>query len=256
MMAKRKKKPVITNFKVGDKVRVKQGITDVEYPDMPMGGWAGAISEIHKGGMYTVQWSQETLAAIHPVFKTRCERDGTSLEEYWLSDDDLEPDTGEPLDIEHPKEIKTRPLSQKDQDDRIRMALGLTSNDPLSDVDSETLVRYHDYLLERLSFPFDAEYTSETGPFSSTTIPVKVTGLGDPDEPMIDDSYGIICRTKHERAVRITLMKAVLRRSQNRRWARTRIHRPSRRCLFRNELRLVDAHLEAVSRKHPNRPRL
>ena len=29
---------------------------------------------------------------------------------------------------------------------------------------------------------------------------VKVIGLGDPDdEPMIDDSYGIICEAKHER---------------------------------------------------------
>ena len=29
-MAKRKKKPTITKFKVGDNVRVKHGITDVE----------------------------------------------------------------------------------------------------------------------------------------------------------------------------------------------------------------------------------
>ena len=55
------------------------------------------------------------------------------------------------------------------------------------------------YLLEHISFPFDAEYTSQTGPFSSRTIQVKVTSLGDCDEPMIDDMYGIICRAKHER---------------------------------------------------------
>jgi hypothetical protein len=183
-------------------VRVKKGVMDVEYPDMPMGGWAGTISEIHKDGMYTVRWSKETLAAIHPVFKKRCERDGMVLEEYWLGDDDLEPDAGGPLEIELPKEIATKPLSPRDQDDRIRTVFGLTSNDPLPDVDNETLEMYHEYLLSSLAFPFDAEHTSETGPFSSKTIQVKVIGLGDPDdEPMIDDMYGILCEARYERRV-------------------------------------------------------
>ena len=43
------------------------------------------------------------------------------LEEYWLGDDDLEADTGGPLNIEQPTEITAKPLSPKDQDDRIRM---------------------------------------------------------------------------------------------------------------------------------------
>ncbi len=126
------KTPVVTKFKVGDKVRVKHGIRDTDYPDMPLGGWAGTISETHDHGMYTVRWSRETLAAISPVFKKRCERDGMALEDYWLGDDDLEPDTGSPLNIEHPTEIKTKPLSPTDQDDRIRIIFGLTSNDPLT----------------------------------------------------------------------------------------------------------------------------
>lgn len=138
------KTPVVIKFMVGDKVRVKQGIRDTDYPDMPLGGWAGTISEIHKDGMYTVRWSRETLAAINPVFKKRWERDGMALEDYWLGDDDLEPDTGSPLNIEHPTEINTKPLSPKDQDDRIRMIFGLTSNDPLPDVDGRTLETYHE----------------------------------------------------------------------------------------------------------------
>jgi transcription antitermination factor NusG len=32
------KNPVVTKFKVGDKVRVKHGVTDTDYPDMPRGG--------------------------------------------------------------------------------------------------------------------------------------------------------------------------------------------------------------------------
>jgi hypothetical protein len=46
------------------------------------------------------------------------------------------------------------------------------------------------------------QQATETGPFSSRTIRVKVIGLGDPDdEPMIDDLYGILCEARHERNV-------------------------------------------------------
>ena len=199
-MAK-KKKLEPARFKVGDKVRVKHGIRDTDYPDMPLGGWAGTISEVHKGGMYTIRWSRETLAAMHPVVKQRSEKDGTVLEEYWLGDDDLEPDPGGPLNIEQPTEIAAKPLSPKDQDDRIRMVFGLSSNDPLPDVDDETLETYHEHLSKNLVFPFEAKHTSDTGPFSSRTIQVKVIGLGDPEEPMIDDMYGILCEARHERRV-------------------------------------------------------
>ena len=192
---RKSKQSTVSKFKIDDKVRVRQGITDVEYPDMPMGGWAGTIAEIHDDGNYTVRWSWETLAAIHPVFKKRCERDGMVLEEYWLGDDDLEPDTGSPLNIDHPTEITTKPLSPKDQDDRIRMIFDLTNNDPLPDVDHETLETYHEYLAENLAFPFRAEHGAEYG----HPEPVKVIGLGDPDdEPMIDEMYGILCEARME----------------------------------------------------------
>ena len=202
-MAKRKKTQTASaNFKVGDKVRVKHGIKDVDYPDMPLGGWAGTVAEVQSTDTFTIRWNKETMKAIHPIFKKRCEIDGLDPEEYVLTGDDLEPDTGGPLNIEQPTDITTKPLSSKDQDDRVRMVFGLTSNDPLPDVDDETLETYHEHLSKDLVFPFEAEHTSETGPFSSRTMQVKVTGLGDPDdEPMIDDTYGILCEARHERRV-------------------------------------------------------
>ena len=154
-------------FQVGDKVRVKPGITDVEYPDIPLGGWAGTVSEIDGADTFTVRWSKETLKAIHPVVKRRCEKDGVDWESYALTGDDLEPDPGGPLSMEHPKEIATKPLSPKDQDDRIRMVFGLTNNDPLPDVDEDTLRAYQKYLAANLSFPFEAVHSHETGPFTT-----------------------------------------------------------------------------------------
>jgi len=38
------------------------------------------VTEVHKDGMYTIRWSRETLADIHPVVKQRSEKDGTVLD--------------------------------------------------------------------------------------------------------------------------------------------------------------------------------
>jgi hypothetical protein len=142
-MTKKKRKnrrPLASaKFKVGDWVRVKQGFRDIDFPDMPLGGWAGTVTEVQGTDTFIIRWSQETLNAIHPVYKKRCERDGLDPEEYGLTGDDLKADRSGPLDIEHPAEITTRPLLPRDQDDRVRMVFGLTNNDPLPDVADETL---------------------------------------------------------------------------------------------------------------------
>ena len=169
---------------------------DADYPDMPLGGWAGTIAEVHGDGMYTVRWSIETLAAIHPVFKKRCEKDSLVLEQYFLGADDLEHDAGGQLNIEQPQKIITKPLSEKDQDDRIRMVFGLTSNDPLPDVDDKTLETYQRHLATNLTFPFSAKQAIK---FRAPT-PVTVTGLGDPEDGlMLDETYGLLCEARRER---------------------------------------------------------
>ena len=105
--------PAPAKYNLGDRVRVKPGIRDEDHHDIPLGGWAGTISEVHKRGMYSVRWSRETLASIHPIYKKRCAIDGKVLEEYWLGEEDLEPDPGGPLAIDQPTKIMPRPLSAK-----------------------------------------------------------------------------------------------------------------------------------------------
>lgn len=188
------KSPPATQFRIGDKVRVRHGVTDNDYPDMPIGGWVGTISETHKGDTHVVRWSDETIASIHPVFKNRCENDGLDFAQYSIGADDLEPDMGGLLDIEQPQHITTRPLSPKDEDDRVRMIFGLTSNDTLPDVDGEALETYYRHLSAHLSFPFTATHGDEYGHPER----VKVIGLGDPDDPMIDEMYGILCEARIE----------------------------------------------------------
>jgi len=124
-MSKKKKKPTSpkkkprtpTRFDAGTQVRVKPGTTDPDFPDIPLGGWAGTVSEVDQKSApptYLIEWNKHTLDHMHPFFRKRCERDGLEPESMWLGEDDIGPDTGEPAVIEQPRSIVTRPLNPKD----------------------------------------------------------------------------------------------------------------------------------------------
>ena len=106
-----------------------------------------------------------------------------------LGETDLEIDDGASIPIEQPTEIKTPPLSDKDQDDRVRMALGLTHDDPLPEVSLKTLLAYYRYLAANLKFPFKAR--SESDGMAPT-----VHRLPDPKEYDLDEEEGLLCEAR------------------------------------------------------------
>jgi len=180
-----------TRFEPGAKVRVKHGVRDPDFADIPLGGWAGTVKEVERAKgetTYLVAWDRATLKGMHPVYKKRCERDGLELESMWLCDDDLKPDDGTPVAIEQPTSIVTEPLSEKDQDDRVRMALGLTHDDPLPEVSRKTLIAYHRYLAANLRFPLRAR--SEADGTSLTVHRLLDPKECDPDEE------GLLCEAR------------------------------------------------------------
>jgi hypothetical protein len=196
--AKRAQAPA--RFAVGALVRVRPGVTDPDFPDVPLGGWAGTIHEIEASSApptYLIEWNKYTLDHMHPIYRKRCERDGLELESMWLGEDDIEPDTGGPAILEQPTNIVTAPLEADDEDDRVRLALGRTSDDPLPEVGDDTLRTYHRYLAAQLKFPFEASWTYESGPLSDTTSTVTITDLVDPeDDPSFDETYGLFAEAK------------------------------------------------------------
>jgi hypothetical protein len=185
-------------FVAGTQVRVKPGTADPDFPDIPLGGWAGTITEVDQRSApptYLIEWNKHTLDHMHPVYRKRCERDGLELESMVLGEDDIEQDTGGPDAIEQPAKIVTRPLNDRDQDDRVRIALGLSSDDPLPEVDDHTLRAYHRYLAARLRFPFEAKWEPEYG--SAHTV--KITGLGDAEHhAWADEMCGLLCEARAE----------------------------------------------------------
>ncbi len=167
-------------FGVGDRVRVKVGTHDPDFPDFPLGGWAGTIREIDAESqprLCHVVWTDKTRQAVHPVYEQRRERDGLDIDSIWLTEDCLVPDPGGPVVMEIPGELIPRPLRAFEQEDRIRAILGLTSDDPLPEAGEKELRRYHAYLQEQLSFPFNAEIWVQAGPFSGQMRPITVYRL-------------------------------------------------------------------------------
>jgi calcium binding protein len=192
-MAEPKKATTSPRFRPGDRVRVKSGVKDPDFDDMPLGGWTGIIREVGQdGGCHEIAWDKRTLASIHPVFFRRCERDGMDAEIMWLGDDDLESDSGTQVPIEQPTAIRTPSLSMEDQDDRIRAVFRLTHDDLLPDVDEDSLSTYYHYLLEHATFPFRAKFWKSLGGHSRKLVRLTVTGLYDIDDYELDEGFGII----------------------------------------------------------------
>lgn len=190
-MARTRSGQVPTRFEPGRKVRVKHGVRDPDFADIPLGGWAGTVKEVEQAKgetTYLIAWDRTTLKGMHPIYKKRCERDGLELESMRLGEEDVETDDGTPASIERPTSIVTKPPSERDQDDRVRMALGLTHDDPLPDVSRRTLLAYHRYLAANLKFPFRAR-------FESDGMPPTIQRLLKPDEYDLDEE-GLLCEAR------------------------------------------------------------
>src|SRR5580704_8020701 len=96
-MTHTKNKSGSPRFKVRDKVRVKYGVLDPDFPDIPLGGWSGSVTEVERKNTkisYEIKWNERTLDGMHPVYHKRSERDGLELETMWLGEEDIEPDDG------------------------------------------------------------------------------------------------------------------------------------------------------------------
>ncbi len=186
-------------FAVGDRIRTRRGVLHSQYPDIPLGGWVGTVTQIAWliPISYEVQWTEETLAAAHPVYAKRCRRDDANPEVYWLDEEEMEPDANnEPVEMEQPTNLIVRPLSADDQDDRIRMVFGLTSDDALPTMGDEAEQQYWDYLKAHLTFPFNASYWSDLTPYSTANKHGEVVGLAAPSP--IDMARGILCEVRRE----------------------------------------------------------
>jgi hypothetical protein len=182
-------------FVVGDRVRVRYGIPDPDFADLPLGGWAGTITELGEEGLCTIKLNQYTLDHIDPIYIRRCDREGLDIGELEMHQMELDPDLGEGLPLEEPTNIQTKPLDPAKPEDRLRAALGVTTDDAVPWVEKATLLKYFEYLKANLTFPFSATYSHHDG---KRRVFHKVSVVGMSDESPTEDEYGLVSKVKDD----------------------------------------------------------
>ena len=80
-------KPVMS---VGDRVRLKQGATDIAYDDMILEGWTGTVCDL-SDEMCCVLWSEETRRRIPEDYREQWRGNGLPVDLLWLSREFVEP---------------------------------------------------------------------------------------------------------------------------------------------------------------------
>jgi hypothetical protein len=168
---------------------------DPNYPDIPLGGYAGRVAEIENEGdspIYLIDWDDETLDQMPEVFRNRCERDDLDYESIWMAEEDLEPAADSPAPVEQPTALKPRALRRNDPDDRIRMLFGLTSDDPLPPRSREALQRFHAHLSQRLHFPCPGIVISGD---TAEVHQIELLRLVDPDRCSLADGLVVEAET-------------------------------------------------------------
>jgi len=88
---------------------------------------------------------------------------------------------------------------EDDDEKRVAKILGAGEDEDLPNVSEETLKVYYGYLSKNLSFPFDAEYSRETGPLEDTYYDIEVTDILSYDDVPDLESYGLFCTGKQGR---------------------------------------------------------
>ena len=144
-------------FKIGDIVKVKQGVLDPDFGDN-IGGWQGKISDVD-GDLVCIDWDNTTLSNCPDEYIQRCEEDGLDWEKMYLSVKELEPAIPR---ITHAKltDIKEE-IVLKHQWDHLGESISRRIHEVLKNAKItdkyEVMDAWEQYLKNNLSFPFAAE---------------------------------------------------------------------------------------------------
>lgn len=89
-----RKSIVQPRFTVGNRVRVRVGVMDPDFPSISLGNCSGTVSQVEeeKQITYLVEWSPQVLDRVHPTCKDYCQQRDIAFDKMWLLEEDLEPD--------------------------------------------------------------------------------------------------------------------------------------------------------------------
>ena len=189
-----------SSLKIGDSVRVKEGVLCPDLEDLCIGGWQGRVSEIGEddsgNDLICIRWDSITLKNMPRYFIDQSEEEGFEYERMYLWPEDVElaerRDTEEDVAkilAESPKRRSWRWLGEEGK--RIRRVL--------ADVDEADVMKaleaWQRYMEKTLVFPFDAVVSGyqDKGPLQSgDRVSVKKISI-------VDDLYGVIVELRRGR---------------------------------------------------------
>lgn len=175
------------SFKIGDSVKVKEGIICPDNESVCIGGWQGRISDIGDDGIVEISWDSVTLRQLPDEYIRQSETEGMDWAQMCLSVDEIEP--ARPRDAEAQAvavaeeiENKVQWVDMGDEGERIAKVLA-----DAADGDDEVEV-WNKHLMQVLAFPFEAKVSEfqEKGPLKDGDR-VQVQGIVE-----ADDLYGIL----------------------------------------------------------------
>ncbi len=206
-------------FKVGDVVRIKEGVTDPDDSQSDWSGWHGRVIDISGLAQDTpvivIELDSITLRSLSAEYIEQSEEQGLDWSQLYLFPEDVEPTA--PRDTAREVQRVRDKLGALhgwaalgEEGKRIQAVLG----EAVLEGDWKQMGVWADYLQRHLSFPFEAEvYESDRrGPLR---VGDRLVVLAVED---VDDSYGVImkCRRGRERYhFPLADMKAVDRKSPN-----------------------------------------
>ena len=183
------------SFKVGDSVKVKEGIMCPDDDSVHIGGWRGRIYDIEKdGGIVGIRWDSITLKQLSNEYIKKSEEEGFDWGEIYLSVDEIE--LASPRDSEAQADDMAEEMENKFQwigtdkeDERISKVIANAD-----DADDE-VEAWNKHLIQVLVFPFEAKVSEfqVKGPLDEGDM-VRVQGIAE-----ADDLYGILVDVQYGR---------------------------------------------------------
>lgn len=183
-------------FKLGQTVRIKDGIKDADF-DVDIGGWQGRIIELDPNKqIMLIAFDSITLRNMEQDYVARCEEDGMDWAQYYIGYDDVTlaeaRDTAEDVANAAAEVAAQAGWAYLGKE-------GQAINAILADIDIEDemgqMEAWRDYFARTLTFPFKAVVDESQGSRSPVEAGDRVTVLALAD---VDDLYGVIVRVKRK----------------------------------------------------------
>lgn len=216
------RRPLAKGFRLGDRVRVREGVRTSQRPGILLEDWTGKVVHVFETNppAYAIRWSSATLASLPPQIRKlyRTSRNGKASYEERLYGDELVHNRAEETTTPRPTSGWDSPstsasatdLCWKNRDDRIRSVFGLRADEPLPPVTLDNLWRYANYLQLYMGDVewLEGTYVSENGYRTYGRFKIARDSQGDFDW---DFNCGVLCWFgRKEEAVQVCLSQMQL----------------------------------------------